>query len=287
MLSPCTRPIVPAIAVRHDRLGGARAGDRLRRVGDVVERLVPAHRRETAAALAADALQRLQDAIGMVRALGVARDLGASAPCVGGWSGSPWTADRPAVLDGDEHRAGVGAVVRTGGADDWCMGISFGPCVQTLWHSACTGPDADGLQLALVASLPSHASHRIHPRRRRASDRRAIRRDIHAHPELCFEEQRTSDLVAEQLTSGASRSTAAWATTGVVGHPQERQQPRAPSACAPTWTRCRCTEHNTLRAREHARRQDARLRPRRPHRDAAGARPSTWRSTATSTARST
>ena len=39
----------------------------------------------------------------------------------------------------------------------------------------------------------------------------ALRRDIHAHPELCFEEQRTSDLIAKQLTRGASRSTAAWA----------------------------------------------------------------------------
>ncbi len=28
----------------------------------------------------------------------------------------------------------------------------------------------------------------------------AIRRDIHAHPELCFEEVRTADLVAEKLT---------------------------------------------------------------------------------------
>ena len=29
----------------------------------------------------------------------------------------------------------------------------------------------------------------------------ALRRDIHAHPELCFEEKRTSDLIAEQLTA--------------------------------------------------------------------------------------
>ena len=29
----------------------------------------------------------------------------------------------------------------------------------------------------------------------------AIRRDIHAHPELCFEERRTADVIAEQLTS--------------------------------------------------------------------------------------
>ena len=30
---------------------------------------------------------------------------------------------------------------------------------------------------------------------------RTIRRDIHAHPELCFEEQRTADLVAKTLES--------------------------------------------------------------------------------------
>ena len=28
----------------------------------------------------------------------------------------------------------------------------------------------------------------------------AVRRDIHAHPELCFEEVRTADLVAAKLT---------------------------------------------------------------------------------------
>ncbi|HWS05013.1 MAG TPA: amidohydrolase, partial [Burkholderiaceae bacterium] len=27
----------------------------------------------------------------------------------------------------------------------------------------------------------------------------AVRRDIHAHPELCFEEQRTADIVAAKL----------------------------------------------------------------------------------------
>ncbi len=39
----------------------------------------------------------------------------------------------------------------------------------------------------------------------------AIRRDIHAHPELCFEERRTSDVIAKVLKSSASRFTAAWA----------------------------------------------------------------------------
>ena len=28
----------------------------------------------------------------------------------------------------------------------------------------------------------------------------AVRRDLHAHPELCFQEQRTSDVIAKQLT---------------------------------------------------------------------------------------
>jgi len=27
-----------------------------------------------------------------------------------------------------------------------------------------------------------------------------VRRDIHAHPELCFQEQRTADVVADKLT---------------------------------------------------------------------------------------
>jgi len=38
-----------------------------------------------------------------------------------------------------------------------------------------------------------------------------IRRDLHAHPELCYEEQRTSDIVAAQLTAWAYPSSVAWA----------------------------------------------------------------------------
>jgi len=43
------------------------------------------------------------------------------------------------------------------------------------------------------------------------------RRDIHAHPELCFEEHRTSDLVAKRLESFGIDVTRGIAKTGVVG----------------------------------------------------------------------
>ncbi len=43
------------------------------------------------------------------------------------------------------------------------------------------------------------------------------RRDIHAHPELCYEENRTSDLVAKRLASFGIEVTRGIAKTGVVG----------------------------------------------------------------------
>jgi hippurate hydrolase len=45
----------------------------------------------------------------------------------------------------------------------------------------------------------------------------AVRRDIHAHPELCFEEQRTSDLVAQMLTDWGIPIHRGLGRTGVVG----------------------------------------------------------------------
>jgi hippurate hydrolase len=44
-----------------------------------------------------------------------------------------------------------------------------------------------------------------------------IRRDLHAHPELCFEEQRTSDLVAARLTEWGIPVVRGLGVTGVVG----------------------------------------------------------------------
>jgi amidohydrolase len=45
---------------------------------------------------------------------------------------------------------------------------------------------------------------------------KAVRRDIHAHPELCFQEQRTSDVVAEKLRSFGLEVHQGLAKTGVV-----------------------------------------------------------------------
>jgi len=44
-----------------------------------------------------------------------------------------------------------------------------------------------------------------------------LRRDIHAHPELCFQEVRTADLVAQRLTEWGIEVHRGMGTTGVVG----------------------------------------------------------------------
>ncbi len=45
----------------------------------------------------------------------------------------------------------------------------------------------------------------------------ALRRDIHAHPELCFKEERTSELVAQKLTEWGIPIIRGLGRTGVVG----------------------------------------------------------------------
>ena len=45
----------------------------------------------------------------------------------------------------------------------------------------------------------------------------AVRRDIHAHPELCFEEVRTADVVAQKLTEWGIPNHRGLGKTGVVG----------------------------------------------------------------------
>jgi amidohydrolase len=49
------------------------------------------------------------------------------------------------------------------------------------------------------------------------SELQQIRRDIHAHPELCFEEKRTSEVVAQKLTEWGIPVLRGMGVTGVVG----------------------------------------------------------------------
>jgi hippurate hydrolase len=49
------------------------------------------------------------------------------------------------------------------------------------------------------------------------SELKQIRRDIHAHPELCFEERRTADVVAQKLTEWGIPIVRGMGVTGVVG----------------------------------------------------------------------
>ena len=54
-----------------------------------------------------------------------------------------------------------------------------------------------------------------------------IRRDLHAHPELCYEEQRTSDVVAARLTEWGIPVVRGLGITGVVGIIKNGSSPRA------------------------------------------------------------
>jgi amidohydrolase len=60
-----------------------------------------------------------------------------------------------------------------------------------------------------------------------AAQIRTIRRDIHAHPELCFEEQRTSDVIARSLTDWGIPIHRGLGKTGVVGIVKNGSSPRA------------------------------------------------------------
>jgi len=60
--------------------------------------------------------------------------------------------------------------------------------------------------MPLIASLPDEHA-----------ELSAIRRDLHAHPELCFEERRTADVVARSLEGWGIPVHRGLGTTGVVG----------------------------------------------------------------------
>ncbi|MBL8379093.1 MAG: amidohydrolase [Burkholderiales bacterium] len=60
-----------------------------------------------------------------------------------------------------------------------------------------------------------------------SAELQAVRRDIHAHPELCFEEKRTADVIAAKLTEWGIPIHRGLGTTGVVGIVQNGTSKRA------------------------------------------------------------
>ena len=74
----------------------------------------------------------------------------------------------------------------------------------------------------------------------------ALRRDLHAHPELAFEERRTAGVVAAALRLLGLDVSEGLAGTGLVGVLRNGTVEARPSACAPTWTACPCEETNDM-----------------------------------------
>jgi amidohydrolase len=83
----------------------------------------------------------------------------------------------------------------------------------------------------------------------------AIRRDLHAHPELCFEEVRTADVVARQLAAWGIPVHRGLGTTGVVGVIEGRPGKRAVALRA-DMDALPMSEHNTF---AHASRHPGRM----------------------------
>jgi hippurate hydrolase len=73
----------------------------------------------------------------------------------------------------------------------------------------------------------------------------AIRRDIHAHPELCFQEQRTADVIAKALTDWGIPIHRGLGKTGVVGIVKNGSSSRALGLRADI-DALPMTEHNTF-----------------------------------------
>jgi hippurate hydrolase len=83
----------------------------------------------------------------------------------------------------------------------------------------------------------------------------ALRRDIHAHPELCFEEQRTSDLIARALAEWGIPVHRGLGKTGVVGIVKNGSSKRAVGLRADI-DALPITEHNQF---EHASRHAGKM----------------------------
>jgi len=78
-----------------------------------------------------------------------------------------------------------------------------------------------------IVPQPEVAMHLIDRVVQFRSEIQQIRRDIHAHPELRYEENRTSDLVAQRLAEWGYAVTRGLGKTGVVGTLRSGSGPRA------------------------------------------------------------
>ena len=85
----------------------------------------------------------------------------------------------------------------------------------------------------------------IEPIVAQAAEIAELRRDIHAHPELCFQEVRTADLVARALSEWGIECHRGLGTTGVVGVVRNGSSPRAIGLRA-DMDALPMTEHNTF-----------------------------------------
>ena len=75
----------------------------------------------------------------------------------------------------------------------------------------------------------------------------ALRRELHAHPELSFQEVLTADLVVRQLTEWGIPIHRGLAGTGVVGILQNGNSPRATKVSAtPSTSPCRPAKSSSL-----------------------------------------
>jgi hypothetical protein len=132
----------PVDAVAHHKAHGAGVivgPDRFRADGALgfqkgfphpIQRLVPRDARELAGALRTGALQRVEQAIGMMDTFGVARDLGADhAGRIAVVLIPPDPADRAAVDHLHFERAGRRAIVRADGGVALDPGVRFMPAV--------------------------------------------------------------------------------------------------------------------------------------------------------------
>jgi Metal-dependent amidase/aminoacylase/carboxypeptidase len=113
----------------------------------------------------------------------------------------------------------------------------------------------------------------------------AIRRDIHAHPELAFEEHRTAELVARHLEALGIETHRGIGGTGVVGVVRGRRGLRAIGLRAdmdalPITERNEFAHKSTIQGCMHACGHDG-------HTTCCSARPRPWPRGATSTARCT